>query len=291
MSVAISLSDVVAQDRPKPLDVHGIGRVGFVQKDGATRLADLYQHDPIRVLFPTPPRYEIQSAVFVTTSGGLVGGDVLELTAQVSENAAVQLTAQAAEKVYRSTGADCKIDVTLSVDTGAWMEWLPQETIAFEGARLWRRTRADVASGGRLLAGEFLVLGRTAMGETVRSGMLRDDWDVFRDGRLVWADALCLEGAIDDIVEHPAGLDGATAVATAVYVADDCSDFLSTARDLLSAAPKGVRTGATVVNGILVVRVMGADALAVRRVYGDFWAGFRNAAADLPAQLPRLWHI
>jgi len=274
------------------ITVHGQGTVSYgVGPDGVCRLKELYQGDPVRVMFPTSPRGEIPTAVFVTTSGGLVGGDVIELTAKAEKNAVVQMTAQAAEKIYRSTGADCRINVRLVAEAGAWLEWLPQETILFDGARLHRNTRADVANGGRLLAGEMLVLGRGAMGETVRSGLVRDDWEIYRDDRLTWADALLLDGDIAALVDHPAGLGSARAVATTVFVADDAGDYLETARDLLEGAGDDVRTGATVVNGLLVVRFLAIDPYLLRNVFGNFWAGFRHAAADLPATLPRLWHI
>jgi len=297
MSVVISLSDLQAgAGAGSGIDsiaaVHGKGTVAYgVGPDGVCRLKDLYQSDPIRVLFPTPPRGEIPSAVFVTTSGGLVGGDLIELTATAEINAVVQMTAQAAEKIYRSGGPDSRIEVSLEAETGAWLEWLPQETIVFDDARLRRRTSAEVATGARLLAGEILVLGRGAMGETVRTGLVRDDWQVRRDGRLTWADAFCLDGDIAGTVDHPAGLGHARAVATVVFVADDAGDYLQTARDLLDTAPEGVRTGTTLVNGVLVVRFLSTDPYPLRGAFGDFWAGFRHAAAGLPAELPRLWHI
>lgn len=273
------------------MTVHGIGRVCFALDGDRIGLDDLYQRDPVRVLTPNPPRDDIPGAAFVTTSGGLVGGDRLELSARVADRASAQFVAQAAEKIYRTANAPCHIQITLETGADAWMEWLPQETIVFDGARLCRTTRANVASGGRLLAGEILVLGRGAMKERVLTGLVRDDWDVSRNGRLVWADALCLEGDIDETVTHPAGLGGATAVATAIYVADDASTFLETARALLRAAPDEVRVGATVVNGVLLVRLMAADPYPLRAAFGDFWAGFRHAAAGLAPVLPRLWHI
>lgn len=293
MSVVISLSDVRAEAAPRPaLSVHGVGRVAFAAGlDGVARVRDLYQHDPIRIVLPTPPRAEIPSAVFVTTSGGLVGGDVLELTARAFEDVAVQYLPQSAEKVYRSAGADCRIAVTLDVRRGAWLEWLPQETIVFDGARLVRRTAAEVAKGARLLAGDILVLGRGAMGETVRHGLVRDEWEIRRAGKLVWADALRLDGAIAETARHPAGLGGATAVATVVYAADDVRAWLEPAREMLAGVPDGVRAGATVVGGVLLARFLAADPYPLRQAYGDFWAAFRNAAAGLPAELPRLWHI
>lgn len=296
MYAAISPSEAVLpkfgpETAAVALPVHGIGTVGFAVKDGTTRLKDLYQQDPVRVLFPTPPRGEIPAAAFVTTSGGLVGGDVLALGAAVEAEAMAQVTAQAAEKIYRSNGGFCRIDLRLRVKEGGWLEWLPQETILFEGARMKRRTIADVSAGGRLMAGEFVVLGRGAMGEALTHGLVRDDWEVRRCGRSIWADALCLDGDIAAITHHPAGLDGARAVATAVYVADDAADYLETARDLLASTDNGVRTGATVVNGLLIARFLGEDPFDVRKAYGTFWASFRQEAAGLPARLPRLWHI
>lgn len=293
MSVVISLSEARGRAPSRPaVAVSGIGRVTYrADSKGNSRLADLYQGDPVRVLFPTPPRGEIPSAVFVTTSGGLVGGDRLDLAVTAEAGAEAQATAQAAEKVYRSNGPDCRIDVSLDAAPGAWLEWLPQETILFQGGRLVRHTRAELAPTARLLAGEMLVLGRGAMGESVRTGLVRDKWEVRRNGRLVWADSLCLEGAIDELVGHPAGLGGATALATTIYAADDAGDHLDLARALLSDPPEGVRAGATVVNGLLLARFLSADAYAMRESFGRFWAGFRHSVAGLPAALPRLWHI
>ena len=291
MSVVISLSEARAETAPAPVaKVHGIGRIAFSSQDGETRLKDLYQHDPLRILFPHRAPDDIASAVFVTTSGGLVGGDVLEMTGHADVGACVQMTAQAAEKVYRSNGADCHIDVDLGAGEGAWLEWLPQETIAFDGARMVRRTRADVAPGGSMLAGEFLVLGRTAMGEKVQSGLICDEWEIRRDGRLVWADALRLDGDIAETVSHPGGLAGATAMATVVYVADDAPEKVELARELLEAN-QDVRVGVTAVNGILVVRFLGTDGFTLRATFGDFWAAFRHEVQGLPNQLPRIWHI
>src|SRR5712692_8953471 len=87
----------------------GVADIGFVQRDGATRLAHLYQRGPLRVLFPAPERGDIPLAVLLTTSGGLVAGDRLTITIQAEENAAAQVTAAAAEKIYRSTGATTEI--------------------------------------------------------------------------------------------------------------------------------------------------------------------------------------
>ncbi|MGE0717812.1 MAG: urease accessory protein UreD, partial [Alphaproteobacteria bacterium] len=141
---------------------NGAGLVRFAAGRSRARLADLHQSDPVRLLFPDPPSGEPATAVVVTTSGGIAGGDRIRLSLAADAGAVASVGTQAAEKVYRSTGADARIGVGLAAGDGAWLEWLPQETILFDGARLRRKTEADVAPGGRLLALEMVVFGRIA---------------------------------------------------------------------------------------------------------------------------------
>ena len=47
-----------------------------------------------------------------------------------------------------------------------------------------------------LLLAEAVVFGRSGMGEAVEQGALSDRWRVRRDGRLIYAEAVRLDGAI-----------------------------------------------------------------------------------------------
>jgi urease accessory protein len=95
------------------------------------------------------------------------------------------------------------IRLRLELGADAGLAWLPQETILFDGARLDRRLQAAIAPDARLLIAEMTVLGRTAMGETFSAGALIDHWRVRRDGRLVFAEALRLEGAVEALLAAP----------------------------------------------------------------------------------------
>src|SRR5215472_15698769 len=177
---------------PRLQRASGESRVAFAIRDGATRLAALYQRDPCRVLFPDPEPGMPPEAILVTTSGGVTGGDSLKMSVEVGAGASAVAATQAAEKIYRSAKAaeHCAIEIALHVGEGAALDWLPQETIVFEGARLKRRTVAEVATGGSLLACEMVVLGRAASGERFTRGLLLDSWSVCRpdekEGKLVW---------------------------------------------------------------------------------------------------------
>src|ERR1700754_5220200 len=119
----------------------GESRVAFDLRDGRTRLGDLYQRDPCRVLFPQSEPGEPPQAVLLTTSGGVTEGDSLKMTVEIGPGAAAVATTQAAEKVYRAAkgGGHCAIDVAVRVAEDATLEWLPQETIVVEGSRRTRR--------------------------------------------------------------------------------------------------------------------------------------------------------
>src|SRR5580704_10328777 len=144
--------------------------IGFARRDGISRLARLYQRDPLRVLFPAPAAGDPPVAVIVTTSGGLVAGDRLDIRVELAPGATAHVTASAAEKVYRSTGRTTTIRQTLSIGPGAALEFLPPETILFDGARLQRETVIDLAPGSAFLGGDIVVFGRRARGERFANG-------------------------------------------------------------------------------------------------------------------------
>ena len=296
MSVATSLSD--ARVRGRGAQVVALRRAAVAGEailtvragDGVTRLVDLYQRDPLSLRLPQAARGDIFEASLITTSGGVVGGDSLCAVVKAGEGSQLRIYPQAAEKVYRSLGADSRIAVTLEAEAGAWLEWLPQETILFDGARLRRDTVVDLHPGARVLAGEFLVFGRRASGESLTHGLIHDGWRVRRGGRLVWADALHAEGDLAAPLGSIACLGGIAAYASLIYAADDAAVQLAALRALLPEENAGSRHALTAVNGLIVGRFLG-DALAVRRSYGAFWAAARARLAGLPAQLPRLWHL
>ena len=274
-----------------PMQIHGQGNIEFSYRDGRTNLFHLYQSDPIRVLFPNVSSEEIKLGIIVTTSGGLVGGDKISLALTFGEKTSAMIMAQAAEKVYGSSGATCVVEVDLEASTHAWAEYLPQETILFDNARLNRTTRIRAAAGSQVLAGEIVVFGRKGSGETFSSGYLRDSWEVWRDNKLVWIDALLLEKNIPQIFNHPACLKNINGVATIVFISDNVGTYLDYARNLIKNPEENIRMSVSVTNGVLIARFMGEDPLNLRNAFGNFWQNFRHHVASLPNSLPRLWHI
>jgi urease accessory protein len=118
--------------------------------------------------------------------------------------------------------------------------------------------------------------------------MLHDAWRISRRGKLLWADALHLEGDVRELRQAPFGFGTSIACATVVYAAEDAAEQLGTARRLLEQC--GFPCGATTLEGVLLARMMSDDAAALRATLMKLIGGIRQAAASMPARLPRVWH-
>ena len=274
------------------ISVDSSARLTFVaDSDLNTCLGKLYQTDPQRILFPNTKIGDITQAALVTTSGGLVGGDQVSIDIEMGKNTKAIVLPQAAEKIYRSSGLDTKIGINFSLEDRSWLEYLPQETILFQGSRLKRETKINLSKRARAFVGEILVFGRIGYGEKFNDGLIHDGWQIYKDGNNIWADSFHMEDHIQDIFNSSAGLNNAQAIATAVYVGPDAKENLDVVRRILSSSNEDVLMGATYVNETLVIRWISNNTLNLRKDFGRFWSRFRNQVAELPTTLPRLWNM
>lgn len=246
------------------------------------RISHLYQAAPLRILFPDPEDGDPLLAAMVNSAGGLAGGDRLELELQLRTGATATFTTPGAEKVYRSLGPPTEVSAGVSLEDGATFEWLPQETILFDGARLSRRMAVSMTRDARLLAAEMLVLGRAARGERLAEGAVSDQWRVRRDGRLIWADGLRLAEPAGVAAGRRFALGDAGALATLLLVAPNAAALLEPARDLSAGG------ASLVAPGLLLARWLG-EASHVRRAVASAVASMRALAFGLPGRVPRLW--
>jgi urease accessory protein len=143
------------------------------QPPAARRRSRVHEAGSLRVRFPNGISRDTLDAVIVNTAGGMAGGDDFGIDIDVGPGARLTVTTAAAEKIYRSLGADTEIAVKLNVSPGGALAWLPQETILFDQVRLRRSIDIELAEDSHLLLVEAVVFGRSAMGETLRAVISR----------------------------------------------------------------------------------------------------------------------
>jgi urease accessory protein len=233
------------------LDQRSLGQVKLrMERDGVSVLREA---GCAKVRVPRGSR----EAILINVSGGLAGGDRIDIECAAGRCAGMTVTTQAAERVYRTIGPPARVNVHLTVEDDASLFWLPQETICFDGSALSRHIDVDLGANTTFVAMESMVFGRTAMGEKVDTISIKDRWNIKQDGKLVHAEAFALG---PEFANSKATLSGHLATATILIVAQTVQSKLEAIRSHLSPSD-----GASAWNGKLVVRLLAATGYDLRK--------------------------
>ncbi|MBM3603486.1 MAG: urease accessory protein UreD [Alphaproteobacteria bacterium] len=249
---------------------------------GRRGVIDLAQSGSAKAMLPRVTA-GLPEIVFLNTSGGLAADDRIVFGVELRPQARTLATTQTAERAYRAKGGPAQARVALTVGADGWLDWLPQETILYDGARLERETTVDLAPGAGCLLLEMLVLGRLAMGERPAQLHLHDRRIVRQAGRIVHHDALALDDAALARLAGQALTGACPAMATLAVIAPDAPDLLPRARAVLDEP--GVTAAASAPPGRLVLRMLAADGWPLRRQINRLLLALR------PDPLPRIWQV
>ncbi|HEY0847900.1 MAG TPA: urease accessory protein UreD [Noviherbaspirillum sp.] len=266
--------------------------LGFRNDGGTTRLVERSHHGPLRVQKPLYPEgKEICHAIVVHPPGGVVGGDGLDIHACAGESAHALITTPGAAKWYKANGRMSRQDVHLHVGDNATLEWLPQEAIFFNEARVRLDNMIDIGAGGAFIGCDILCFGRTASGEAFLSGAIEQRTSIRRDGRLVWYEQGRLAGD-SAAMRSPIGLSGKTVCATLIGVGQPLSaSALQAVRAAGAACLDDTGAfGATQMKSVLVARYLGHSSETARRLMLDAWRVLRPLLIGRNATVPRIWN-
>jgi len=280
----------VSKDRPSDRDLQradGCGRVILIGSENGTRIEDVFERSPIRIMFPRTGHRAVEEAVLINTAGGIAGGDQLECSVGALPGASIVVTSQAAERVYRALYEPARVVTRLKAQESAKLAWLPQETIVFNWARLHRTTEIELFSGAELLALEWLVLGRTAHGEVVVGGSITDSWRVKKDGRLIWADTFRITDEIFPHLKRKALLSNCNAIATLICFGTYLDKRLDFLREIIPSL--GCNCAATLVSGLIVVRFAAKESSDLKLVLRSFLERFGPELGSGPFRVPKMW--
>lgn len=263
----------------------------YALRQGRTTLVRRRHSGPLQVQKALYPEGSgVCHTVVLHPPGGVAGGDTLRIESSLSAGSHTLITTPGAAKWYRSGGRPSRQTVRLSVADGAVLEWLPQETILFDGAHAEISTRVDLEGSASFLGWEITCLGRTASGERFREGTWRQGTEIRRDGTLVWGEYGLLEGD-DPLLRSPVGLAGhpvsATLVAAGLNLSQELLEACRVPR-LEEQCPD--RCGITLLPGILVARYLGDSSQRARAYFGDLWGVLRPFLTGKNASPPRIWN-
>jgi len=265
-------------------------QLGFERRDQATILARREHFGPLRVQKALYPEGEsVCHAIVLHPPSGIAGGDELEIALQVGAHAHALLTTPGAGKWYRSSGPEASQRVRLEVAEHGVLEWLPQETIVFDGARVRMEMEIVLKKEARFIGWEVLCLGRRAAGERFASGEMSLQTRIELEGRTIWLERGRLEGG-SPLLDSPAGLAGYSVSATLLALGAGLdAALLAACREIVPVEPEA-RFGITLLPEVLVARYLGHASESAREWFSALWRVLRPAMIGCEASTPRIWN-
>ena len=262
-------------------------RLAFEQRNGRTVLARREQAGPVAVQRPFYPGDGACHVYLLHPPGGVARDDRIQANIEVCAGGTALVTTPAATKVYRSP-FESSVAQRLDVGPGCGLEWLPQETILFGGSRYQARTHVRLAPDARFGGWDIVTLGRPASDDGYEVGAVNLEMciDVGAEHRLVERQAWDrIAGESVPVLDAPWGLGGKRTLASYyAYPAD--GDTLDSVRKLLGDC---TATAATLLDDLLVVRLLADDVERARRLLTRVWQGLRRTVSGLAPSPPRVW--
>lgn len=259
----------------------------FSQANGRTVVHCRHQGPLVvqRALYPEGP--PVCQVIVIHPPGGVAGGDELHLNVHVTPGSFAQLTTPGAGKWYRSSGRPASQRLVMCIED-ACLEWLPQETIAFEGAVAQMTTEIELRGHARFLGWEILCLGRRAAGEGFHRGQVRQVTRIHQGGRLLFCERARLEGH-DSLLSSPLGLGGHGVTAVMWLAGATVDTGTVTACRQVRPEEAMARVGLSAMPGLLVARYLGDCSEAAKRYFIELFRLLRPAQLGRDAVLPRIW--
>jgi urease accessory protein len=261
----------------------------------AQRSVARYLHSgPLRILQSLYPEGDaVCHNVLVHPPSGLVGGDMLDMRVTVGSGAHGLVTTPGATRFYRSEAGLATQQVHARVESGARLEWLPLEAIAYNQCDALNSAVFELAPGAEMMAWDITAFGLPAADLPYLQGTFRQHLEI--PG--VWLERGNIDATDSRLMNSPLGLAGQRCMATLVFAAgstmadERIERALACARELLEASELHLSAGATSPHKqVIVLRVLAPVTEPAMQLLRQVWAAWRREMWALPGTYPRLWH-
>lgn len=271
---------------------HGMLKVSYQQREDTTQPIETYAQAPYKLQRPFYPQgKQICYTTILHTAGGMVGGDQLSQFIQLQPQTHAVITTAAASKIYRTNGLIASQTVNLDVGEKACLEYLPRETILFNGAQYQQHLKVNLASTATWLGWEIIRFGRSARGEQFLKGEARSRTEIWQNGELIWVDCPWLP-ASQQVWDSPHGLGGSPLIGTLVWVGKPISsEVLSAIRQLWSETETIGEAGTTALISGLLCRYRGNSRAEVINWFTKIWRFLRQWDGKKTPVTPRVWQV
>ncbi|TCL07044.1 urease accessory protein [Sodalis ligni] len=253
----------------------------FARRGRRTAMIRCAHSGPFTVQRAFYPEEDHPHVYLLHPPGGVVGGDRLELSVRLEQRSHAVMTMPGATKFYRSAGAEARLTQKFSLEEDSVLEWLPQGNILFPAANVAINSEFTLQAGARLLGFETFCLGRPVMGESFDRGRCHSVLRIRLPGSAGLYERLGIEGGkLDKLAGYP--------LIGTFFAAPASGEMLDNVRVLLSRSALPA-AGATLVDQLLMVRLLDNDNQRLQEILHGIWALLRPLMLDRQAVPPRIW--
>ena len=255
-----------------------------------TALTDVEFEGPLRVQRPFYPEGGVCHTYLLHPPGGMVSGDELAIQLKLSPDTHVVATTPSAGKIYCADSESVTQQQRIIANVQrASLEWLPQETIIFDGAQANLSTKFELNNDSQLIAWEMVGLGRQAGQQPFQNGSLTQNISIEVDGRPLLVESFVLDESLR-LLDASLGLMGRPYFGTMYFAKPGADDLIDSLKEALTAASKpDVLAAITSKPNLAMVRALAYDAEALRLQFIDIWSRCRPLFLGRQACPPRIW--
>lgn len=275
----------------KPRAWHASLSLSFADRRNATRLIRNEHIGPLRVLKPFYPEGEVCHTYLIHPPGGLVLGDELSINIECQQTSHALITTPSAGKVYDTDNAveQQKQHVHLTVDNGSILEWLPQETLIFNGANTVLQTDVHLDGDAKLAFWDIVCLGRPANQLPFESGQCLQAISISRNRKPLLIERNLIQGG-SALQTQRWGLNHKNSFGTCLFTVRSKREERETWQQQLNDQFGSEHEwGITQKEELLMIRYIGNSASICRQGFQQLWESIRPALCQKTAVAPRIW--
>lgn len=268
--------------------------LGFCFENSRTIMSHRKHHGPVRVQkMLWPERTGVCHAIIVHPPAGIAGGDHLTFEIETKDQAHAVVTTPGAGKWYKTNGKQAFQHIHLHVKDQSILEWVPQETMLFDGALAHSETHIHLDNAASFIGWDMFVLGRQARAERFVQGSYYNQFKLWREHKLLVADTLYFEGE-DRWLSSCLGMNNQAVMGSFWAAAPEKyrSSFyleqqLELIRELMMCMQAPVTL--TLLDDVVSARFLGNDVRHCHDAFAAIRAKLRRYWFDLEEEFPRIW--
>jgi urease accessory protein len=277
----------------------------LIYLDDKTRLGKTSHFGPLRVQRAFYPEGPVCAHLYLLhPPGGLVAGDYLTIGLHLKPYAQALMTTPSAGKIYNNITERKQFQkVSLKIEDNAVLEWMPQETLVFDGAEGELITEVELSDNAQFMGWDIVCLGRPSSEDWFERGSIRQVISIKRNGLPLFIERNTIS-AKGDIMQDKAGLAKQAVFGSFILTnnADNIPELDDEQRQALenlaalTALPgqiRGQAKGLVAVThkpGLVIVRYLGPCADNAKKVFIKYWQWMRPFVNGREACAPRIWN-